>query len=351
MVSENEKQILRSTFFDNAELHFILFDSELNILDANESLFKFYHIDREAFIGKHILEVSPDADKKGLVDKYTEVIRTGKPIIIEEVVSDPIYGNQYNRVKAFKVGNGVGVAISNITEYRNTIESLEVFSYRLSHDIKSPMTSVLELTKMALQEDPVDIDTLKSYCGLINESVSRLLETVEQVNKSLKIQKEIPHFELIDFRTIIDEVKKSLASVEGYSAQHFEEIIDLPFDFYFDKSIITSLFQNIIDNAIKYRNIERDDSSLKINISGDKEFVKIILSDNGIGIKKELQKNIFKLFYRATSQAHGTGIGLYTLRYTIEKLGGRIFFESIEGQGTTFKIIIPNKIGSINPVV
>lgn len=351
MITENEQQTLRSAFFDNAELHFILFDSELNVIDANETLLKFYHLERDAFVGKHILEVAPNAEEKGLVKKYNEVILTGKPIIIEEIIGSPIYGNQYNRVKAFKVGNGVGVAISNITEYRNTIESLEVFSYRLSHDIKSPMTSVLELTKMALQEDPVDIDTLKSYCRLINESVSRLLETVEQVNKSLKIQKEIPHFELIDFRTIIDEVKKSLASVEGYSAQHFEEIIDLPFDFYFDKSIITSLFQNIIDNAIKYRNIERDDSSLKINISGDKEFVKIILSDNGIGIKKELQKNIFKLFYRATSQAHGTGIGLYTLRYTIEKLGGRIFFESIEGQGTTFKIIIPNKIGSINPVV
>lgn len=351
MITENEKQSIRSAFFDNAEIHFILFDSELNILDANESLLKFYHIERDSFVGKHLLEVSPDADERGLVAKYTEVIRTGKPIIIEEVITNPIYGNHYNRVKAFKVGSGVGVAISNITEYKNTIESLEVFSYRLSHDIKSPMTSVLELTKMALQEDPVDIDTLKTYCGLINESVSRLLETVEQVNQSLKIQKEIPHFELIDFEAIINEVKKSLASVEGYSAQHFEEIIDCPFDFYFDKPIITSLFQNIIDNAIKYRNLKRDDSLLKISISGDNGYVKIILSDNGIGIKKELQKNIFKLFYRATSQANGTGIGLYTLRYTIEKLGGRIFFESIEGKGTTFKIIIPNKVSLINAVV
>ncbi len=348
MNPSNEMLSLRSAFFDNAELHFLLFDSGLHVLDMNESLLKHYHLQREDLIGKHIFEISQNAKERGLHEKYMEVIRTGKPIIIEESITHPIHGNQCNRLKAFKVGDGVGVTASNITEYKNAIESLEVFSYRLSHDIKSPMSSILELTRLTLdEEEQIDYNTLKTYCGLIHESASRLLATVTQVNQSLKIQKQAPHFELIDFKTVVDEVKKSLASMEGYNHLHFEETIAYPFDFYFDKTIITSLFQNIIDNAIKYRNISREDSFLKIEISGDNGFVRIVFYDNGIGIKKEYQKNIFKLFYRATKQSEGTGIGLYTLRYVIEKLGGLIAFESTEGIGTIFRITLPNKIDNV----
>ena len=348
MKPSNEIQSLRSAFFDNAELHFLLFDSDLHVLDVNESLLKHYHLDREVLIGKHIFEISPNAKERGLHEKYMEVIRTGKPIIIEESVTHPIHGNQSNRLKAFKVGNGVGVTASNITEYKNAIESLEVFTYRLSHDIKSPISSILALTALTLdEEEPIDYTTLKTYCGLIHESASRLLETVKQVNQSLKIQKQAPYFELIDFYTVINEVKKSLASMEGYNHIDFVENIAYPFDFYCDKTIIVSLFQNIIDNAIKYRNINKEDSFLKIEISGDNSLIKIVFYDNGIGIKKELQKNIFKLFYRATKQSEGTGLGLYTLRYLIEKLGGLIAFESTEGMGTIFRITLPNKTNSI----
>ncbi|AOZ99368.1 MULTISPECIES: sensor histidine kinase [Flavobacterium] len=343
MIGENEIKNLRSEFFNNSELHFIVFDKDLNVIDINDSLLKFYHIDYNKIIGKNILDISPDIRERGLYDKYLEVIRTGTPIVIEDSLSHPNYGNQLNRLKVFKVGDGIGVTASNITELKDTISALELFSYKITHDVNSPMASILGITDLALNE-PNDSDELKMYFELVQENIQKLMSTLEQINKTLRIQKGNTHLELIDFKKIIPEVKKTLAYMPGYNTIRFEENIDPITDFYFDKLIIISLFQNLIDNAIKYRKETQNDSFIKIDVlKKEDNTTTITVADNGIGIIAALQKNIFKLFYRATTQSSGNGIGLYTLRYGIEKLGGHIKFESTENIGTTFTVYLPNQ--------
>lgn len=343
MIGENEIKNLRSEFFNNSELHFIVFDKDLNVIDINDSLLKFYHIDYNKIIGKNILDISPDIKERGLYDKYLEVIRTGIPIVIEDSLGHPNYGNQLNRLKVFKVGEGIGVTASNITELKDTISALELFSYKITHDVNSPLASIFGITELALDETN-DINELKMYFGLVQESVKQLTATLDQINKTLRIQKGNIHLELINFKQVILDVKKSLTYIPGYNAIRFEENIETTTDFYFDKLIIISLFQNLIDNAIKYRKESQDDSFIKISISKEENnTITIKITDNGIGIPKELQKNIFKLFYRATTQSSGNGIGLYTLRYGIEKLGGHIQFDSTENIGTTFTIYLPNQ--------
>lgn len=351
MIEENDLKNIRSEFFNNAELHFTVFDKDLNIIDMNDSLLKYYHLDYNKIIGKNILEVGPDVKEKGLYDKYLEVIRTGNPVIIEDSLSHPKYGNQHNRLKVFKVGDGIGVTASNITELKNTISALELFSYKVAHDVNSPIASILGITDLALNE-PNDVNELKMYFELVQERIKQLMDTLDQVNKTLRIQKGNVHLELINFKQIIFDVKKSLAYLPGYNTIRFEENVEIIQDFYFDKLIVNSLFQNLIDNAIKYRKEGQNDSHIKINVSrADNNFTKIIITDNGIGIVADLQKNIFKLFYRATNQASGSGIGLYTLRYGIEKVGGHIKFESTENIGTTFTIYLPNRINEITSTV
>jgi len=345
MTEGDEIKNIRSEFFNNAELHFIVFDKNLNVIDVNESLLKFYHLDYSTIIGKNILEIGPDIKEKGLYDKYLEVIKTGNPIVIEDSLSHPKFGNQHNRIKVFKVGDGIGITASNVTELKDTISALELFSYKVTHDINSPIASILGITELALNE-PNDAKELKMYFELVQESTKQLMKTLDQINKTLRIQKGNNSLELINFKQIILNVKKSLAYLPGYNTIRFEENIEIIPDFYFDKLIINSLFQNLIDNAIKYRKEAQNDSHIKINVSRvDNNFTKITITDNGIGIVTDLQKNIFKLFYRATNQASGSGsgIGLYTLRYGIEKLGGHIKFESKEGIGTTFTIYLPNQ--------
>lgn len=339
---ENDLKELKSKFFDNAEIHFMLFDKGLNVIDVNDALLRYYHTNKSALVGKNILEISPDAKERGMYDKYNYVLKTGNPIVIESNTSDPIYGNQHNRIKAFKVGDGLGATASNITELKNTIEALELFSYRLSHDVNGPLANILALSNIALasEEDP---EQLKLYFELVKQSVTNLNTILTQVNQTLRIQKGVEHAEEINFTAIISDVRQSLAYTEGYKSVNFIETIESPIGFYFDKPTIVSLFQNLIDNAIKYRNKNCDNAYVHIAVENLDEKVKITISDNGIGIPKARQSKIFTLFYRATESGIGNGIGLYSLRFSVMKLGGHVAFESTEGEGTKFIIYIPNR--------
>ena len=340
MTSELDKNILRSAFFDNAEIHFVLFDKELNFIDVNEAVLKHYHLKRTELIGKNILQISPESEENGLYSKYKEVIRTGQSVVIEELITHPKFGSQHKRIKAFKVEEGLGAAISNITELKNTIEALEVFSYKSIHDMQAPISSILGITDIAV--DAHDKETLLNYLNLVRQQATRIETITQQIINTLKIWREKNEPQLIDFKELIEEVKKTLLFVNGFNQISFEENIIMSQKFHGDKLLISSIFQNLIENSIKYRNQESPASFIKINVSESENFAKIVVEDNGMGIEKSLQKNIFKLFFRATDKVSGTGLGLYTIRYGIEKLGGHIKFESKEGQGTVFTIFIPN---------
>jgi signal transduction histidine kinase len=340
--NELEQKELKSRFFDNAELHFIIFDKDLKVIEVNEALLRYYHRNKSDFLGRHILEIFPDAVDNGIYDKYLSVLKTGNPIIIENSTLNPIYGNQHNRIKAFRVDEGIGATASNITELKNTIEALELFSFRLSHDVNGPLANILSLSNIALAADD-DAAQLKSYFGLVKQSVTNLNAILTQVNQTLRIHKGIEHAEEIDFATTVSDVRQSLAYTEGYKSVVFKESIESLVGFYFDKATIVSLFQNLIDNAIKYRKTNCTDAYVHITVENVDEKVKITISDNGIGIAKVKQSKIFTLFYRATESGSGNGIGLYSLRFSLMKLGGHIAFESDEGEGTKFTIYLPNR--------
>jgi signal transduction histidine kinase len=331
---------LRAEFFDNVEIQFMLFDKDLNIIDVNESLLKQNHLDKQQLIGKHILEIAPDAEEKGLYTKYKEVIRTGKSIVIEDIVSSPKYGNQRNRIKAFKVGEGLGAAAINITELKNTIDSLELFIMQSSHDILSPIASIIGLASLALTKKD-NVDDIITYCEMIKQQSLKMDAIIKELVETVRIRKTENEIEAINFTQLIDEVKESIAFVGGFSEIQFTENDLLTSKFYSDKYSVASLFQNLIDNAVKYRNKKATNPYIKITLSDDIFGIKITVSDNGIGIPENLQKNVFKMFFRGTQQKESIGLGLYTVFNIVKKLNGHITFESKEMNGTTFIIYLP----------
>lgn len=331
---------LHAAFFDNAEIHFMLFDKNLNIIDVNEATLRYYHITKDQLVGKHILEVAPDAKEKDLYSKYREVIDTGKSIIIEDIVSHPKFGNQHNRIKAFKVGDGLGAAAINITELKTTIASLEFFILQSSHDLRSPIASIEGLAALALKRKD-NIQEVLQYCSMIKEQAKRTNDIIKQLVETIKVRNEEREIQSINFSQLIDEVKKSLAFMEGFSEVNFIQNIISDQEFYSDRSNLISLFQNLTDNAIKYRN-SRADSYIKITVTDDILGIKIAFSDNGIGIPENLQKNVFTMFFRASEKKNSIGLGLYTVQNIVKKLNGHITFSSKEMEGTTFIVYIPN---------
>jgi signal transduction histidine kinase len=332
---------LRSQFFNQAEIQFMLFDKDLNVIDVNEILLKEYHLKREQLVGKNILEISPDAIEKGLYGTYKKVIETGESIVIEENQSHPKYGNRYSRIKTFKVGDGLGATASNITEFKNTIEALEIFSYKSSHDIRGPINNILGITEVALNS--TEDENSKSFFSLIQQQAKNLSDFLNELLETIKSQNHDVKISVIDFKKIIVDVKKSLSFIEGYNDIVFKEQIEEISNFSFDQTLVTSVFQNLIENAIKYRKSDGEIHDIKITLSKENSVAKISIEDNGIGISESAQQNIFKMFFRATTQSKGSGLGLYNLRYALEKLGGHLKFESTENVGTIFTAYLPNK--------
>jgi len=336
------RNIFKSKFFEEADIPFWLWDKDLNLIDVNETSLKTFRFKREDIIGKNLSEISPDSQSSGRYDLYLEVMRTGKTLTIDEVESAPGLGNFYFRLKAFKVGDGLGSVATNITYLKENIEELETFIYKSAHDMRAPVASILGLLNLT-ETEVKDLEEAKRFLNIIKQQTKNLDSILQKLIETTRIRKNEKVIQLIDFDTIIEEVLASLAYINGFKEIKFGKKVMVKNDFYSDKFLVVSIFQNIIDNAIKYKNLNSGTSFINITITDEAGGVKIDIADNGIGIPADLQKDIFKMFFRATDQARGSGLGLYTVNHTVKKLGGYINLNSEQGTGTTFTIYLSNE--------
>jgi signal transduction histidine kinase len=335
---------LRSEFFDETDLIIAFFDKDLNYIDVNEGYLKTFRFKRKDVIGKNITDTSPDVKKTGRLKLYREVIRTGKTIVIDDMKPHSSLGNFHFRIKAFKLGDGLGTVTNNISDLKETIEELETFIYKSSHDMRAPIASILGLVNLA-ESGIKNVAEAKKYCKMVQHQTIRLDSILQILVETTRMRKDGKVIHLINFKKLVDEVEKALSMMNGFKEVRIEKKISVRQKFYSDKQLIVSLFQNLLENAIKYRK-QNTESFIKIAIGDENDGVKITIFDNGIGIPEDLQKDVFKMFFRATDQANGSGLGLYTVKHTVKKLGGQIKLVSKEKIGTTFTVFIPNE----NPV-
>jgi signal transduction histidine kinase len=114
-------------------------------------------------------------------------------------------------------------------------------------------------------------------------------------------------------------------------------------EFYSDPSRINILLSNLISNAIKYQRTEPElESFFKVQIESSGSGVLITVSDNGKGIGEEYLNQIFEMFFRASEDSYGSGLGLYITKQVVEKLGGKITVNSKIKEGTTFTVFLPS---------
>lgn len=334
---------LYAAFFENSDMLLSIYDKNLMLIDVNPAFLKALHFEREDIIGKNINDFSPDCKSSGRYAKYEEVIRTGKTFVTDQVRLHPSLGSIYLRLTAFKLGDGMAISSKDITDLKETIDDLETFIYRTSHDLRAPVANVLGIINIA-QEELTDSKTAMRYLGLLKTQNQRLDYILNTLINTTKIRQGDQDFHFIDFDYEIDEILKSLSHVNGFAEINFKKHINVPLKFYSIKGLLITILQNLIDNAIKYRNTETNSPFITISVSQPKNGIKIEVQDNGIGIPEHLQNEVYKMFFRGTQKASGSGLGLYTTRYCVRKLNGYMQLESKENVGTTFTVFIPNAI-------
>jgi len=217
---------------------------------------------------------------------------------------------------------------------------LDNFVYRAAHDLRGPLASVLGLINITKIEASADkkVEYLDKMTGCINNLESVFDNIVHYSrNSSLFVQSNE-----INFDALFDEIFSQLHYIKGADNVTKNLVIKHNAPFHSDQSRIKDALQNIIINAIHYQKTNITNPFVKVNITTDYEKVRIVIEDNGNGIPKEHVSRIFNMFYRASEQSNGSGLGLYVVHEIIKKLGGTIQVKSQLKIGTTFTIDIPN---------
>jgi PAS domain S-box-containing protein len=257
-----------------------------------------------------------------------------------EVSYNPIYSDT-------GLISGVSVFARDITQRKlaendiiRTNFELDSFVYRASHDLRAPLRSVLGLINLSKTEN--DEKERNTYLHLVEKSINKLDTFISDLTNFSRNSRLEVTITKIDFKGIIDGCLENLKYMDN--AERINTIIRAgdEIDFYSDNTRINIILQNIMSNAIKYQNLRIDDPYVLVDIQEESDYVEIIISDNGKGIRDEYLDKIFNMFFRASQESYGSGLGLYITKQVVEKLNGTIKVSSKLGSGTEFKVKLPN---------
>ncbi|HEY3401794.1 MAG TPA: PAS domain S-box protein [Ohtaekwangia sp.] len=277
--------------------------------------------------------VSIETIRKNRSGKLINVILYGMPVMMDNQTIG-IYGVYVDFTDRKKVEEELKI--------RNT--ELDNFVYKVSHDLRAPLSSILGLVNLARL--PGNTDNPMDYIDIIGDKVQHLDHFIGDVLSHSKNLKMDVTTSKVDFEQIISRTFQDLNYLDGAkNVKHMLKIEGIAF--YSDPWRISEIFRNLISNAIKYRQLDIPQSEISIKILIDHLRAEISFVDNGIGIDEVSLVKIFEMFYRATEQSDGSGIGLYIVKNAVDKLGGQISVASQINQGTRFNIVLPNRINSI----
>lgn len=215
---------------------------------------------------------------------------------------------------------------------------LDQLMYKTSHDLRSPLSSILGLVNLA----NLDPKNHLVYLNKIEGRIKKLDEFIRSMLNYARVNRGEIQFEEINLKELVQDCIRELDHLDNFSAVETDVTIKHEnIIFKSDPLRMRIIIGNIISNAYKYYN-PAVKSRLKIEASINPMAAEIIVSDNGIGIKREHLKKIFDMFYRATEKSQGSGLGMYIVKQAVDKLRGNIRLTSSFGKGTRIKIVVPN---------
>ena len=229
---------------------------------------------------------------------------------------------------------------SNI-ELKKSNEELERFAYIASHDLKEPLVNIISFSGLLEKELKTRNREQKTlaYVAYIQTGTNRLFNLVESILEYSKINNTLLQFDAIDLNEIVKDVSKHV------QATHLEKEIVIQKDALptvkGNASLITSVFQNLFQNAVKFNTAELP--TITINFRDTDSYQVVEIADNGIGIEEEFQATIFKMFKRLHpyDEFRGSGMGLASCKKIMEIHKGSIHLESEPGSGSSFILSFP----------
>jgi len=230
------------------------------------------------------------------------------------------------------------LALKNI-QLAKTNEELDRFVYSASHDMRAPLSSLLGLIHLSEKTDnPQEV-------GLFLQMMKDRIKTMEGFIKEVTDYSRNTRLDLlpvpVKLETLAREVVQNLAYSVVNKKVRIEVQIDPTLEISTDPNRLKVIINNLISNAYKYHRFDQSDPFIIISALKKGDHVLLTVKDNGSGISKEHHTRIFDMFYRASESSEGSGLGLYIVKETLDKLDGSISVQSTIGEGSEFTVTLP----------
>ncbi|WP_286885011.1 two-component system histidine kinase PnpS [Aneurinibacillus sp. UBA3580] len=343
-IQENEKRL--ESILNNMFSGMILVSDSRRIVMMNAAAEQLLGYEAKDSLGHIHTEIGKSSGLSQLIDRCLE---TGEKIreeihvyYPEEHIIDANLGAYTNEEGEIK---GIIVLLHDITAIRRLEKMRSEFVANVSHELKTPITSIKGFTETLLDGALEDPEISRSFLEIINEESDRLNRLITDILDLSKIeQKKMPlKVEEIDLSQLIKETVRIVR--EEARAKNIAIYLPAEKDITLegDRDRMQQIVLNLVSNAIHYT---PDNGEVTITLrEPDEKSVEMVIADTGIGIPAEHLPRIFERFYRVdkarSRESGGTGLGLAIVKHLIESHHGMIHVESEEGRGTTFKIILP----------
>jgi signal transduction histidine kinase len=217
---------------------------------------------------------------------------------------------------------------------------LDNFLYSTAHDLRSPLTSLLGLINIMRYDNKQE--NLVVYFDMMEKSIQRSDAFIAQIVSFSKNKRLLIKPEQLDLYQLVEGIFEGHSFPAGNARMVRETILHEVVPFYSDRNRVTILLNNLISNAIRYSDSDKPHSYIRLFITVNEQESTIEVRDNGIGIEPEHIDKIFDMFYRASTDSKGSGLGLFVFHETLKRLKGQVRVTSVPGEGSSFFITLPN---------
>ena len=326
-----------SLITENMQEGLIVIDKYTMILSANSSAWNLFHMDRvcqgESVYCLDREEEFRHAIEQVLSGEHTELVLklNGRDI---QLIANPVIRD--------KKTEGAVVLLVNVTEKLERESLRREFSANVSHELKTPLTSISGFAEI-MQGGLVKNEDIPKFAGRIYKESQRLLQLVEDVIQISQLDEEKTSYvwEPVDVYQVCKNAFESLKEKAKRLNVHLY-ICGERMKMEAVRTLLEEAVYNICDNAIKYN---RNDGSVSVFLTQTAQEIQIVVKDTGVGIPKEDQDRVFERFYRVdkshSKEIGGTGLGLSIVKHAVGALKGSVILRSEEGNGTEICMKFP----------
>lgn len=317
----------------------VLIDTDLKVVQLNDASKKLFKSNMQTdYTGMDVVRLTRSQE---VSTRLNDLIQTHKSSSFEIMVDEDNLKIYLSPIENGNALTGIIMLVLDVNDEKKAEKLRREFSANVSHELKSPLTSISGYAEL-IKNGMVKEEDIKKFSGIIFDEAGQMLRLIDNIimiskldeRPQLKSEEEVSIKETIEniLKLYKGKIDAKNLTVESHIEEGLKKNVPL--------GMLSELYRNLISNAIKYN---KDGGKLTISVEkrGDNIISKI--SDTGIGLEKDEIPRIFERFYMVDKgrnrNTNSTGLGLSIVKHIVEDMGGSIDVTSEVGKGTTFKVI------------